>query len=682
LRLTDVNRDKGFARRITIDTQIANLARVKVDHETRDDQFRQLNQRITQFAFKSKSATSVASTLFLDSFTPRSQGFSIPASYSRTRSLELPTYQTGSDVILDPGHEQWRERVESVSEKYAIQFSKRRPSQNIIARATLDKINYDASFSERNSVNPTSKYWERTIATGLSYSNSLTGDHDLPIFPKKLFGFLSHIPLPESFKNTALVRGISTSRLRYLPTQFSMTGRLNNLSNRKSTRDTMIPYRLNTSTGSGDISLRPLRSFTSRYHLEVMTDRTQPKEGSFLGLSFNKGTEIQRTQTVDLNYSPEIFSWLSPTWSYNTNYRENHRPEVARSLGDSLDVRKFDNTTRRNISVNLGLPSIASYLVKQQRTTADDTTSAAPGFLSKGISFVVGTLKPVNFTVSREKYSDYQFVPFRPSFKYQIGLEDLGVDPWEKRRSKSIGIDTGLKLPQGISIDGGYSESNVDRTSRNSASFSEQVGWPKVNLSVSSIDLPQGWKGIISSVSARSGYLVRKEKAGTETNGVESKTRSVTFSPLVSINMNLFSGLSTRVSVEKGESRSEAFVGLRSTNISNNSSQQVSVDYTFKSDKGLGLPIPGLSSKKIKLKSNMRTSITFNRSRTTRVNVPEGGTEVVQSDNVTTSIAPSLSYDMTRVTAGFRFNYDVNNDKKQEKKRITIGASMWLEFIF
>ena len=64
------------------------------------------------------------------------------------------------------------------------------------------------------------------------------------------------------------------------------------------------------------------------------------------------------------------------------------------------------------------------------------------------------------------------------------------------------------------------------------------------------------------------------------------------------------------------------------------------------------------------------------------MNVPEGGEQVIQSDNVTTSIAPSMSYDMTRMTAGVRFSYDVNNDKKQDKKRITVGASMWIEFIF
>jgi hypothetical protein len=263
-----------------------------------------------------------------------------------------------------------------------------------------------------------------------------------------------------------------------------------------------------------------------------------------------------------------------------------------------------------------------------------------------------------------------------------VGLEDISADPWELRNSNSLGVDTGLRLPKGISVDGGYSESETDRTSRNSNTFSKQITWPKVNLNISSVQLPAGWRGIISSVSARSGYLVRKDKAGTETNGVESKSRSVSFSPLVSVNMNLLGGLSTRVSLEKGEARSESFVGLRSTNISTNSSQQVTLDYTFKSSKGFGLPIPGLSSKKISIKSNMRTNLTFNRSRTTRINIPEGGTKVVQSDIIATSISPSLSYDMTRMTAGLRFSYDVNNDKKQEKKRITVGASMWVEFIF
>ncbi len=685
LRLTDVNRDKGFARRISVDTKVADFMNFKLDHENRDNQFRQLNQRITQHAFKSRSATSISTTMFMERFTPRAQGFSIPVSYSRQRSLELPLYKTGSDVLLDPGTERMRERTESVTEKYGVSMSKKRPSQNIIARTTIDKITYNANFQERNSVNPTSKYWERTISTGVGYSTPLEGDYSLPIFPESVFGIFGKIPLPESIRNTGLIRGLSTARFRYAPNQVSLAGRLNNHSNRRETAQTVTPYRRNTSTGSIDFSQRWLRSFNSRYHLEIVSDRTQPKEGSFLGIGFNKGTEIDRTQTIDLNYNPEIFSWLIPTWSYNTSYREDHRPEVARSLGDSLDVRKFNNNTRRNFSVNLGLPTLANSLFRPAArvpAAGDTTAEEGPGIMSSTMKFLVGTLKPVTFNISREKYSDYQFVEFRPSFSYQVGLEDLDIDPWERRMSRALGIDGGFNLPQGISIDGGYSENETDRTQRNSASFSEQRTWPKINVSVSSIGLPQSWSRIVSNVSARSGYTVRRDLSGTETNGIESKARSVNFSPLVSVTMNILGGLSTRVNLERGRSESESFVGLRSTNISTNSSQQVSVDYTFRSDRGFGLPLPGLSSKKIKIKSNMRTNVTFNRSRTRRVNVTEDGQEVIQSDNLTTSLAPSLSYDMTRMTAGFRFNYDVNNDKKQEKKRVTIGASLWLEFIF
>lgn len=683
LRLTNVNRNRGYAKRITVDTKIANLANVKVDYENRDNQFMQLNQRITEFAFKSRTATNVAATVFLDSFTPTSQGLSVPVTYSRTKSLELPKYETGSDILLDPGEEQERERTESVSESYGVRFSKKRPSQNMFVRATVDKVSYDATFSTRNSVNPTSRYWERTLNTGFGYSTPLEGDYDLPIFPKKVFGFLSRLPLPDAFKETPLVRGLSTARFRYAPTQFSLGGRFNNLSNERVTGTAVTPYRLNTTTGSGDVSLRPLRSLTSKYHLEVVTDRTQPKQGSFLGLfSFNKGTEIQRMQSIDINYSPEVISWFSPSWGYNTTYRENHRPEVARSLGDTTDVRKFDNTTRRNFSIDLNLPGIAAPLLTQKSAAAKDTTEAGRGLFSRSMGVIVGTLKPVVFSLSREKFSDYQFVRSRPSFSYQIGIEDLDIDPWERRISRTLGVDTGFKFPQGISLDGGYSEANTDRTSRSSSSFSSQKTWPKLNVSVSGIRVPKEWGGVLTSVTARSGYVVRKDMAGTETNGIESTTRSATFSPLISLTMNLLGGLSTQVSLEKGRAETQAFVGLRSTNVNTNSSQKLSLDYVFRSAKGFGIPLPGLSSKKIKFKSNMRTSLSFNRSRTRRVNTPEGGDEVVQSDNVTTSIQPSLSYDMARMTAGFRFNYDVNDDKKQEKKRITIGASMWIEFIF
>jgi hypothetical protein len=62
--------------------------------------------------------------------------------------------------------------------------------------------------------------------------------------------------------------------------------------------------------------------------------------------------------------------------------------------------------------------------------------------------------------------------------------------------------------------------------------------------------------------------------------------------------------------------------------------------------------------------------------------IREDGSETEIVNNVTTTLAPSADYDFSRITTGLRFNYNAVDDRKAGQKRITIGANVWMEFLF
>jgi hypothetical protein len=448
--------------------------------------------------------------------------------------------------------------------------------------------------------------------------------------------------------------------------------------------------------GDLNLSYRPIRSLSGSFQLNTLRDLDQRKTEEVLGLfSVNVGTEIGRKQNFKYTFSPEITSWLSPSYSYNTNYTENHTPEVSNSLGDSLDLRNFSNNTSRDLTINIGIPKLLSAMaggggagvqrvdrVGGQKSEDEVVEEKKDGLWTRSMNRASRIMKNATVRFGRDKLTDYDYVEISPPFMYQLGFKGLDLPPRELRKSRDLSVDGGMTLPAGISLNSGYSERETTSDFRGSSRFSNNITWPKVGLDISNVKLPIKLKEYMTSLSFRSQYSKSKEVSGTGTSGVESQRRGTTWSPFLSTSCQMKNGLAVTYSINRGETETLNFTGSRNTNLRENSSHQLNLNYSLRSSRGLGLPIPGLSSKKLKLSSDLRFQLAFSRGTTREVVVRPDGDDTEIINNVTTSFAPSADYDFSRITTGLRFNYNVVNDKKSDQRRITIGANIWMEFLF
>ncbi len=368
---------------------------------------------------------------------------------------------------------------------------------------------------------------------------------------------------------------------------------------------------------------------------------------------------------------------------------------MSRSLGDSLDLRNFSNSTSRDLSLNIGLPKLFSALaggggtgvqridrVGGQRTEEETVEEEKESLWTRGMNGASRIVRNATVRFGRDRLTDYDYVEIKPSFLYQLGFEGLGIQPRELRYSKDLSVDGGMNLPAGISLTSGYAEQQTTSDFRGSSRFSSSITWPRVGFDISSVRLPLRFKEFMTSLSFRSQYSKSKEVAGTGTSGVESHKRGTNWSPFFSTSCQMKNGLAVTYSINRGETETLNFTGSRNTNFRENSSHQMNLNYSLRSARGFGLPIPGLSDKKVKLRSDLRFQLDFSRSATKEIVIRPDGEETEIINNVTTSFAPSADYDFSRITTGLRFNYNLVNDKKSGQKRITIGANIWMEFLF
>ena len=696
-RLTDVIRDRGIAQRLSVNAAFADLGKVQVGYVGQGDQFRQLNQNRRNLSTRD---INMSTSLNMHKFMPASLGLRIPLSYSKNHGRSLPRYKTGSDILFDEGPERDADRVENLTETFKVGYSKGKASGNRFVRATVDKISSSFTALSSSKRGPVTRKRTRTENLLIKYDTPFGGDYDFPLFPSSLFGFFGRIPFPLIIKESTLVKGLAASRFRYLPESLGLVGKLDrsNILTINSQSGVRTPYRTFYTTEEINIKQRPLRSLSGSYLFHTERDLDQRKIEHVLGsLSFNSGTEIRRTQNFQYTYSPEVLSWLSPSYTYSARYNEIHTPEVSGSYGDSLDLRKFNNNTSKDLRVNVELPTLFETLAGggtnagrptskvgggQVKRGEGENADEEEGLWRRGLLRASRAVKSATIRLGNEDMTDYQYVEITPPFLYQLGFKQLELEPREHRKSRNFSVDGGLILPAGISLTSGYAERSSDNDFRGSSRFSSGVTWPQLGADLPNLKLPGSIRKYLPSVNLSSHYSESRETSGTQSNGVESETDGTTWSPFLSLSTQMSNGLSVDYSLNRNETSTLNYTGSKNTNLKENSTHQVSLNYSVRSVKGFHLPLPWLSRKKIKLKSDLRFQLGYSRSLASEVVIRQDGDETEMRNTVTTTFTPSADYDFSRITTGLRFNYNVVNNRKAGQRTITIGANIWMDFIF
>jgi len=315
LRAVDVAKDVGRAGRVQLDGKFANLFHYNMAWNERDANFVSVGE--TRGTGNTTSDLSVGGGLDLYRFF-EGTGIIIPVSGTYSRNTSQPMFTAGDDVVRTGVLQQTSEtgsESRSLSTSYSRSWSDR---SNPFLRYTLGGItgNYTYSTSDGHSPTALSNSQSRTatVSYGISPRNLLR----LPIPMTKAKLFL----LPERFFwNYGVTTSTSESFVRL--------------------RDGTVLPQTNIAARSAAITFgadtRPIDML--HHHFDAVRSLTLPNDLVERIGFINLGRVTQWRQSFDSRYAVTRGPWLSPSFSWNSNYNQDNRPD----LSPDLSIRSITN---------------------------------------------------------------------------------------------------------------------------------------------------------------------------------------------------------------------------------------------------------------------------------------------------------------------------------------------------
>ncbi len=364
LRVTDVERDKGRAMRLLGDLTIADVGNVRAQWEVVDSDFRRIEDQFGSGSTMERQQYRAG--LKLHKFLPSSWGFQIPLTGSYVRSRKIPKYYYNSDQLtlykprtiqdrvkqffglgeLDPE----LEKNSTISEQKSLGLTfKRRstPRSPWYLRYTIDLFTLDMDWSRKHSSDPLNLLNDLESLSAQLQASVPFGKNNFI----KPFSWLGNGPI---------VRALSTQKLYYTPSSLSANISIRDNEEVKQARLEEKATRVTRTNSSRSVSLgyTLFPSITFNYKRDYQSDAT-PKgyrakeliEAIFTQGDF--GIDKVINQNFGVNYMPQIASWLSPSFKYNSNFNYNFNNfklnerysnlQVSRQIGVSLKPSMLAN---------------------------------------------------------------------------------------------------------------------------------------------------------------------------------------------------------------------------------------------------------------------------------------------------------------------------------------------------
>lgn len=664
LRLGDVIRDGGMATYLNLVGQLADFASIQTSFEGRDARFRNLGQGR---ADRTQMNFSIRSMVNLDQFLPSEWGIQLPVGFERANRTSVPLYRTGSDILIESDTDKEGEQSLTRTTSFSLGYSKNRLSSNPFLRATVDNLRGRFLVARDTLATPVSHREITRLDASLDYSTRLP-EVEIPLVPRGVFAFLESVPI---------LKGVVGTDLRLTPTQLNLGSRLTTQrvqtlqvkeerSDADSTRNVI---------GGVGLSFQPFPNLRSQYRLESTHDLIFPdrpggkEEGEIL-----PGVEVDRTQSFNASYTPNLLSWLRTRWNYSSSFRLDHRREVSVTGGDSLDARNFNVLRSLGGNVEVRLPDLMRDLL-------------GPPAPPRGKGSIFGPLRDPRrllkpFTVRwQTSHSEvFQREGVTPSFGFTLGLSDFGDPdgggPLNENETETVSLGTGLNLLEGLSVEGSFSQTEGTTGISGRSSFNRSTRWPSVQLRGAFQSLPGFLGRILRSATIVSAYQLEEIERFTEGRAdffVDQKS----WNPLFSLQGLVGPGIRTNLRSTRQEQEQVRFQReLPDTSMSTTTGHEVRMSYAF------GRGGISLFGARIGLKSDLRTALGLTYRHDVSVTTSAGGEPVVNRDIVTTSVQPSLAYDFNRMSSGLSLSYTLREDQKRDIKSISYSVNAFIEFLF
>ena len=661
LRLSGVKRDRGMRGDLSVQASFADVLALNVSYENQDENFVRVTNSANQGTGMKREAASVATTFQLDKIMPTS-GVQLPVRFSFARSTDVPKFRTGSDVTLSPARS---ELESSIQNRQSVDVSYRRTGpRKGIARYTIDAISGGINYTRSGN--------QSTSSLDSSWAFNASGNYDLPLGGGGL-GLLgkrmtiSFLPEVIGFNfNWQSTRDLRYSRFLFADRDTDSTVVRSDLKQRLLTL-------------GGNASWTPLSSVRLRFGVRSLRNMLLHEEGYF---GWNKGTEIDHSRTIELNYAPKWLSLLQPSLTMNGRYHENSRPELQTLATDSTGLKNVDNTGSARVTATVPFGRFA------QRLAPPPGKGNVSYFTP--VRAVLSRLQDIQVTFNMERGSAVSRVYGDAGFWFETGFTEardpsLRESPnsvFTSSRSYTSGANTTFRPIQPLTIDAradhrlGFTDGNFGSRRVLSRTLPDLKGrW---------LDLHRllGLENSLSTMSINSGYVVRVEETGPEQGGVEIRTTTTNFQPLLGWDVAWKDGLRANISTSfidavSVDHRLNDVTGDRET-----LNTEIRFTKTYPASRGIRLPF---SRNPIRLPNDLNLNLTFQSATDRKVTIRPGSgfPDIVEIDQTRWNVGTQTNYNFTTsISGGFNAAYRATNDRKTsiETRGITLGLNAQFRF--
>ena len=648
----------GTAHRITASVDLADLLSLSGDYREVDSDFHGLGSRSGQ-GFTTTSYDALA-TLHLDRFTPPLWSLSIPANYSWSMDISRPRFQSGSDLRLDDD-ESWDERTQTRRWSTGFQWRKNSRAEEWPGRYLIDPFRFIHTYSRNYGMSPTYRDTASTAEGTLSYD----------LAPGRMQ--LLSLPIIEFFRLRPTRVAWSLSRHNSWDTRWSFAN-----GDSVQTRATTV----STLSSSGTLTFNVWKGFSASGSLSLLRDLLYPWEGN---IGVNIGREISRNQNISISQDINLFNYLKPRFSYDVNYHASRLAPHTTSGADTLGLPKFSVSSTRRINVRIGLVHTIRSLARLRDERLDE--EAEPGsprwFLMK-LERWANLITDPNIVYSETEGSEYRDMDFLPGWRYQTGLNPVldDITPWDRTEGWNLQITGGFRPVSSMSVRLEYRSSDSKTMYSGFWNNQRSKTWPSVILSWSGLNGLAGLRDFLRNGTVSSGYKIETTESGRYESDIyipTTKTTSTRWSPLLSINVTLKNDIQITISDNLTNTVSKNYTGTQTETRSNNNSLQFRVQYSFSAPGGFAIPLPLLDKLRISFQSDLTTSLSLTRSRTTSELISSGYGNQLQSDREEWRIEPAINYDFGSVTAGLTGIYGWKTDRvNSQYNQRDIGMNIWV----
>ena len=669
MRITDIRKQKGMSGNFTINAQLADLGNLNFSLGKTDSEYRNLGVK-TEGSTSSMNYSMNLSGFQLHKFLPYSFGYSLPFSFMYSRTLTLPKWESGSDILL-PKELREKEKTESKSKSFSFTPSFAKPTKNWLLGLTLKRINTSFSYSTLSS---------RDISTPVYKSSAygISGGYNAPVKE------LSFAPLGWA-KTSLLPKSLTQTKFSLLPTSLSFNGSLSRSKSYKvdqvaNVTETFTRY----FTGSISASASPIKGIPVTYNMSTSRDLRDPQtiKFSFIPKKAKLGIETSFNESFSANYTPQWFKFLTTRFTFDSKYSENS--DRTDAYNQEVGTRRVINGNSRGVDITFNWQGLFGSGGEQGKKKG---VSVNPLKLLAGLT---RRLDPVTGSYKGNKNFTRSGLLSRPALAYRLGFTNA-PKVQAKGASQSgdgITIQNSYNFGSGIrilatKINFSYSRNIGQVKSSTGDTKSTGTTFPDFDFGWSNLSSIRLLKKLVHSSSYRFDYSRREDKTENEKTGeLVSKTTSEKLLHLANFSRTWKTGATTTLEIKRdyGTEQSLSNPGYE-RNATKNYANSVSLgnSYSFSAPQGIKIPL----LRKIRFRSTLSLSlnISISSNKQKRSVSGQGYNTIQDQSQFSTTVNSSYGFSQ-QVTGGFSARWLDSNDKMTKKKLHTRELGIWMTLQF